>query len=57
MGDVVEAPGDIRIQHVFRLEDNGVKDRFVGILGATAWARIRNYWVQNGLPIPVPGPA
>lgn len=39
MGDVIEAPGDIRIQHEFRLIADGVKDGFFGILGATAWAK------------------
>jgi hypothetical protein len=38
MGDVVEAPGDIRVQHEFRLPADRIKDGFFGILGASAWA-------------------
>ena len=50
MRDVVEAPGDIRVQHEFRLIADSVEDGFFGILSATAWAKPITVWFKVGFP-------
>ncbi len=50
MRDVIEASGDIRIQHVLRLKADGVENGFFGILGATAWAKSIAVGFKVGFP-------
>ena len=50
MRDVIEASGDIGVQHEFRLVANRVKDGFFGILSATAWAKSIAVWFKAGFP-------
>ena len=48
---MIEATGDIRIQHEFGLIADGVKDGFFGILGATARTKSIAVRFKAGFPL------